>query len=228
VKEVLMDHIRASVLVADDHFPTRERLRTRLAEAGFRVCVAGDADAAVRAAADRHPDLCLLDVNMPGGGGVSAVRRILDLLPATVIVMLTVSRDDADLFDALNAGATGYLLKDVQLSSIPGLLDRALEGEALLSGQLAARLVAEFRERGRRKRILAGSAPGAELSRREWQVLELLAEHLTTREIAARLFVEPVTVRTHVARILHKLQVPSRQAALRLLESPEEPSSGLR
>jgi two-component system NarL family response regulator len=221
MEEVRMDPVRASVLVADDHFPTRERLRTRLAEAGFQVWAVGDGDAAVRAAADRQPDLCLIDINMPGGGGVSAVRRILEMLPATVIVMLTVSRDDADLFDALNAGATGYVLKDVPLSSLPALLDRALEGEALLSGQLAARLVAEFRERGRRKRILAGSSPGAELSRREWQVLELLAEHLTTREIAARLFVEPVTVRTHIARILHKLQVPSREAALRLLESQE-------
>jgi DNA-binding NarL/FixJ family response regulator len=102
-------------------------------------------------------------------------------------------------------------------------LHRALEGEALLSGRLAARLVEEFRERGRRKRILAGRAPGTELTRREWQVLELLAAHLTTAEIAARLFLEPVTIRTHIARILRKLQVPSRQAALRLLEERKEP-----
>ena len=95
---------------------------------------------------------------------------------------------------------------------------RALGGEALLSGSLAARLVEEFRGRGRRRRLLAAHRPGTELTRREWQVLELLAEHLTPMEIAARLFVEPVTVRTHVAAVLRKLQVPNRQAALRLLE----------
>ncbi len=95
---------------------------------------------------------------------------------------------------------------------------RALAGEALLSGTLAARLIDEFRERGRRRRVLATHTRGMELTRREWQVLELLAEQLTTAEIARRLFVEQVTVRTHVASILRKLQVPSRQAALRLFK----------
>jgi DNA-binding NarL/FixJ family response regulator len=216
-----MPAVGARVLVADDHFPTRERLRARLTDGGLAVCTAGDADAAVRVAEECPPDLCLIDINMPGGG-ISAVARILAVAPAATIVMLTVSRNDDDLFDALQAGASGYLLKDVGLSALPELLQRALDGEALLSGRLAARLVEEFRERGRRKRILAARAPGAELTRREWQVLELLAAHLTTAEIAARLFLEPVTIRTHIARILRKLQVPTRQAALRLLEPPEE------
>jgi DNA-binding NarL/FixJ family response regulator len=154
---------------------------------------------------------------MPGGG-IGAAARIRGCAPASILVMLTVSRNDGDLFDALQAGASGYLLKDTELSSIPGLLQRALDGEALLSGALAARLVEEFRERGRRKRILSARKQSAELSRREWQVLELLAAHLTTAEIAERLVLEPVTVRTHVARILRKLQVPSREAALRLFE----------
>jgi len=207
----------ATVLVADDHFPTRERLRLRLSDAGFVVETAGDADSAVETAGRFRPDLCLIDINMPGGG-IRAVSRILAVAPAATVVMLTVSRSEDDLFDALQAGATGYLLKDVRLSALPELLQRALDGEALLSGRLAARLVEEFRERGRRKRILADGAPGSELTRREWQVLELLAAHLTTAEIAARLFVEQATVRTHIARILRKLQVPNRQAALRLLD----------
>lgn len=207
-----------SVLIADDHLPTRERLRTRLEEAGFSVCAAvGDAVAAVRAAQQHRPDLCLLDVRMPESG-IAAVARIAALAPETVIVMLTVSRDDSDLFDALQAGASGYLLKDTDLVALPGLLERALQGEALLSGALVSRLVDEFRERGRRKRVLAAHTRGAQLTNREWQVLELLAERLTTSEIAQRLFVEPVTVRTHVAAILRKLQVPTRRAALRLLE----------
>jgi DNA-binding NarL/FixJ family response regulator len=211
----------ASILVADDHFPTRERLRERLAGAGFQVYTAADSDSAARLAAEVAPDLCLLDINMPGGG-IAAVTRIRRVAPATTVVMLTVSSNDDDLFDALQAGATGYLLKDVGLSSIPDLLRRALAGEALLSGRLAARLVEEFRERGRRKRIVSARGPGAELSRREWQVLELLAKHLSTAEIAERLFLEPVTVRTHIARVLHKLQVPTRQAALRLLDERQQ------
>ena len=206
----------ASVLVADDHFPTRERLRRGLTEAGFDVVTASDARSAAQVAQESRPDLCLIDINMPGGG-IAAVTEILAVVPSAVVVMLTVSRNDDDLFDALQAGATGYVLKDVGVAAIPDLLNRALGGEALLSGQLAARLVEEFRERGRRKRLLAATGQRSELSRREWQVLELLAKHLTTAEIAARLFLEPVTVRTHIARILKKLQVPNRQAALRLL-----------
>ena len=213
--------VEAFVLVADDHFPTRDRLRMRLSEAGFQVVTVSDADSAVRSAGEHMPDLCLIDINMPGGG-ISAVSRILQVAPAAIVVMLTVSRNDDDLFDALQAGASGYLLKDVPLTAVPDLLRRALDGEALLSGPLAARLVQEFRERGRRKRVLAAHSPGTELTRREWQVLELLAEHLTTAEIAARLFLEPVTVRTHIARILRKLQVPNRQAAVRLLEQRGE------
>lgn len=208
----------ASVLIADDHFPTRERLRVRLGEAGFRVYGAPDTETAVRLAERLRPDLCLLDINMPGGG-IAAAARIHRCAPASVLVMLTVSRNDSDLFDALQAGASGYLLKDTELSAIPGLLERALGGEALLSGALAARLVEEFRDRGRRKRILSARKEAAELSRREWQVLELLAAHLTTAEIAERLVLEPVTVRTHVARILRKLQVPTREAALRLFDT---------
>jgi DNA-binding NarL/FixJ family response regulator len=206
-----------SVLIADDHFPTRERLRLRLSEAGFDVRAAPDAGSAVELACEHRPDVCLLDINMPGGG-IWAARQIHRLVPATVIVMLTVSRDDADLFDTLQAGASGYVLKDVPTTVLPALLRRALGGEALLSGELAARLVEEFRERGRRKRVVAEQAPEADLSRREWQVLELLAKHLTTSEIAERLFLEPVTVRTHIARILRKLRVPTREAALRLFD----------
>ena len=207
----------ASVLVADDHFPTRERLRSVLTDAGFRVATAADADGAARVAGESAPDICLVDINMPGNG-IAAIGRILEAAPASIVVMLTVSRNDDDLFDALQAGASGYVLKDVELSKVPALVHRAIQGEALLSGELAARLVDEFRERGRRRRLLEQGAPSAQLSRREWQVLELLADHLTTAEIAARLFLEPVTVRTHIARILHKLQVPNRQAALRLFD----------
>jgi DNA-binding NarL/FixJ family response regulator len=216
-----LPQVGASVLVASDHFPVRERLRARLADAGFDVSTVPDAAAAVRVAERTRPDLCLVDIDMPTAG-VSAVARILEAAPASVIVALTFSDEDDDLLDALEAGASGCLLKDADVSSLPELLGRALDGEALLSGRLSARLLLELRERGRRRRIVAGQI-GAELTRREWQVLRLLTRNLTTAEIAAQLFIAPVTVRTHVASILHKLEAPNRQAALRLLEPARGP-----
>ncbi len=219
-----MPQVGASILVASDHFPVRDRLRARLAEAGFDVSTVADAGAAVRVAERKQPDLCLVDIDMPAGG-VSAVVRIVEAAPAAVVVTLAFSDDDDGLLDTLEAGASGCLLKDVDVSLLPDLLRRALDGEALLSRRLTARLVEELREHRRRRRILSGRGPGAELTRREWQVLDLLARHLTTAEIAARLFIAPVTVRTHVASILRKLEAPNRHAALRLLESRREPSA---
>jgi DNA-binding NarL/FixJ family response regulator len=205
------------VLVASAHFPVRDRLRAGLADAGFDVSTAADADAAVRIAERKRPDLCLLDTDMPASG-VPAVVRILAAAPGTIVITLAFSEEDEALFDTLEAGASGCMLKDVDVSLLPGLLRRALDGEALLSRRLTARLVDELREHGRRRRIVARGSPGAELTRREWQVLDLLIRNLTTAEIAQQLFIAPVTVRTHVASILRKLQAPNRQAALRLLE----------
>ena len=187
-----------------------------LEESGFWVCASvGDGDSAVEAARRERPALCLLDIAMPGDG-IAATARIALAVPETVIVMLTVSRSDDDLFRALQAGASGYLLKDTKLERLPDLLEAALEGEALLSGTLAARVVGEFRERGRRGRLLSRRKSDNDLTRREWEVLGLLAEDLTTAEIARRLFIEQVTVRTHVAAVRRKLQVPTREAARRL------------
>ena len=188
-----------------------------LEEHGFDVCAAeASADRAVAAALRERPDVCLLDVRMPGGG-IAAAARIAERLPETPIVMLTVSREDADLFDALRAGACGYLLKDVDRSRLPEALRGVMAGEAPLDATLAARLVEEFRRRERRKRLVLTKRPGAELTRREWDVLELLRDGLSTAEMARRLVVGEVTVRTHVASILRKLRVRTRADALRLL-----------
>ena len=206
------------VLVADDHVPTRAGVRAVLEEDGFELCAeAGDADGAVAAALRERPDVCLLDIRMPGGG-IAAAARISTALPETAIVMLTVSRDDADLFDALRAGASGYLLKDIERGRLPGALRGVLAGEAPLPASLVARLVEEFRHRDRRRRLLIASRPGVQLREREWEVLELLHEGLSTAEIARRLFVAEVTVRSHVSAILRKLRVPDRKAAVELLD----------
>ena len=165
--------------------------------------------------------MCLLDVRMPGGG-VAAAWEISARLPDTKIVMLTVSRDDKDLFAALRAGASGYLLKDVAPDRLADALESVLSGESALPGSLVARLVAEFRYRGPRRRTpVSAEGTGAQLTSREWQVLELMRQGLTTAQIARRLVVSPATVRSHVAAILRKLRVPDREAALKLFESSQ-------
>lgn len=207
------------VLVADDHPPTRAGVRRVLEDDGFEVCAEeATGDGAVAAALRERPDVCLLDVRMPGGGGVAAASEIARRLPDTSIVMLTVSRDDADLFDALRAGALGYLLKDIERSRLPEALKGVLAGDAQLPATLVTRVLEEFRERQSHRRALLRERPAVQLRRREWEVLELLRDGLTTAEIAQRLFVAEVTVRSHVSAILRKLRVPDRAAAIQLLD----------
>jgi DNA-binding NarL/FixJ family response regulator len=209
---------RIRVLLADDHGATRAGVRLALEGPDFEVCAeAGDADGAVAAALRERPDICLLDIYMPGGG-IRAAEEIHRELPDAAIVMLTVSSDAGDLFDALRAGASGYLLKDSDPARLTHTLRGVLDGEAALPRTLTARLIEEFRERGRRRRLRLGRRRTVELTPREWDVLELLNERRTTAEMADRLSISPVTVRRHVSEILHKLRVPDRAAALRLLE----------
>ena len=206
------------VLVADDHPPTRAGVRMALEHGGFDVCAeVGDAVSAIEAARRELPQVCLLDIHMPGDG-IHAAEEISREFPETAVVMLTVSRTDTDLFDALRAGASGYLLKDIDPARLPLALQGVLEGEAALPRQLVALLIEEFRERKRRRRIPLRGRRSAELTDREWEVLELMRQGCSTEEIAARLFISPVTVRTHVSAILRKLHVPTREAAIELLE----------
>ena len=207
------------VLVADDHPPTRAGVRAALEGRGFVVCAeAADADSAVERALRKKPDVCLLDIRMPGSG-VAAAAAISARVPEAAVVMLTVSHEDADFFDALRAGASGYLLKDTDPQLLPQLLRSVVAGEGVLSPSLIGRLIEEFRERGRRRRLPFGLGRKVELTSREWEVLDLLRQGLSTADIATRLFVTETTVRTHVSAILRKLQVDDRQSALRLLEN---------
>jgi DNA-binding NarL/FixJ family response regulator len=211
--------MNARVLIADDHLPTRAGVRRVLESDGFDVCAeVASGEEAIEAAVRERPDVCLLDVRMPGAGGVAAAAEIARRVPDASIVMLTVSRDDTDLFDALRAGAQGYLLKDVSREALPGALRSVLAGEAQLPASLVARVLDEFRGRQRHQRALLRVRPAVQLRRREWEVLELLRDGLSTAEIAERLFIAEVTVRSHVSAILRKLRVPDRAAAVRLLD----------
>lgn len=206
------------MVLADDHAPTRAGVKAALERAGFAVVAEeGDAPGAVAAAERETPEVVLLDIHMPGNG-ISAAADITHAQPDVAVVMLTVSRDDNDLFDALRAGALGYLLKDTDPDRLPYALRGVLAGEAALPRALVARVVDEFRERGRRRRLPLVKQKGVELTSREWEVLELMREDLSTAEIAERLFISQVTVRSHIAALLRKLRVPDRKAALKLLE----------
>jgi len=207
------------VLIADDHARTRASVRAALEhDVGFVICgEAADAPTAVEEAIRERPDVCLLDINMPGSG-IAASAAIVAALPDTAVVMLTVSRQDSDLFDALRAGASGYVLKDGYTDRLGAALRQVLAGEASLPGSLVARLIEEFRDREHRRVPLAGQG-AARLTGREWDVLELMREGLTTAQIAERLYVSQTTVRSHVSRVLHKLKVSDREAAVRLFDA---------
>ena len=205
------------IVIADDHPSHRAGVRAALDGHGFEIAAeVGTARGAIDAALKHRPDVALLDINMPGNGIVAAAE-ISSQLPETAVVMLTVSSDDDDLFASLRAGAVGYLLKDTDPVRLPIALLGVLRGEGALPRTLVARLVEEFRGREKRRRT-HGDGHKIDLTPREWEVLECLGEGLSTDDIAERLFVSPVTVRTHVSSILKKLKVPDRAAAIKLLE----------
>jgi DNA-binding NarL/FixJ family response regulator len=207
---------RVRVLIADDHTPTREDVRFALEhDEAFEVCAeAADAPGAIEAALSERPDICLLDVNMPGNG-VAAAWEIHARLPETKIVMLTVSREDRDLFTALRAGASGYLLKDIDPRRLPRALESVIDGEVALPRALVSRVAQEFRDRNAKRRETLATGAEAQLTSREWQILDLLRQDLSTAQIARRLVISPVTVRSHVKAIVAKLRVKDREELLR-------------
>lgn len=206
------------VVMADDHAPIRARIRTALESGGCLVCGEGaTAQEAVELAVEHRPDVVLLDIHMPGSG-IQAARQISNVLPEAAIVMLTQSRDDDDLFDALRAGASGYLLKDIDPDRLPDALRGVLAGEPAMPPALVSRVLEEFRAPGRR-RFARGSPAAARLSSREWEVMQLLSEGQSTEDVANRLFLSRTTVRVHVSSVLRKLRVKDRESAFRLLRN---------
>jgi DNA-binding NarL/FixJ family response regulator len=204
------------IVMADDHARMRTRIRDALEAGGCVVCGEGaSADEALALATEHRPDVALLDIHMPGNG-ITAAREIARTLPGTAVVMLTASAEDADLFDSLRAGASGYLLKDTDPAVLVDELRGALEGEAPLSRRLVSRIMEEFRSPAT-PRFSRRSRAAARLSAREWEVMELLGDGLTTDEVAQRLFLSPTTVRVHVSGVLRKLRVKDRASAFKVL-----------
>jgi len=204
------------VVMADDHTRLRAVIRQALEQAGCSVVGEGaTADDAIRLTVEHRPDVALLDIHMPGSG-IHAAQEIARAVPDTAIVMLTQSADDDDLFDSLRAGASGYLLKDTDPARLGDALRGVLAGEGAMSPRLVSRIMDEFRAPTKR-RLGRKSPAAAKLSAREWEVMELLGQGLSTEDVAGRLFLSPTTVRVHVSAVLKKLRVHDRESAFRIL-----------
>ena len=205
------------ILIVDDHPLTRDALASLLTSGGFEVVgEAGDGAEAVELAQTLQPNLVLLDLTMPEVDGLSALPRLRAVCPGCEIVVLTASGTEENLLAAIRAGAAGYLLKNEPPERIVSFLHGVANGEAALSGEVARRLLDQVRSGGRR----GGGVPdhiARSLSAREVEVLLLLDDHLSTDDIAKRLFISEHTVRSHVKSLLRKLGVSSRREALEQL-----------
>jgi DNA-binding NarL/FixJ family response regulator len=203
------------ILLVDDHVLFRKGIASLLAVRQDITIVgeASDGDEAVILAQQTMPDVILMDVNMPRQDGIETVKIIKRELPHIQIVMLTVSDDDNDLFEAIKSGAKGYLLKNLEPLELYGMLDRLRQGEAPISGAMAAKILREFRQPG----YTQGKETQAvdELTTREIEVLEQVVTGASNKEIADTLHITENTVKIHLRNILEKLHVQNRiQAAV--------------
>jgi DNA-binding NarL/FixJ family response regulator len=200
------------VLIVDDHEVFRRGLELVLAEEADLQIVGEAADGleAIERAADLLPDVIVMDVRMPGVGGIEAARRIRHAQPATKVVMLTGSEDEEDLFAAVRVGATGYLLKEAAIAELAGAVRAVARGQALITPSMATKLLGEFNLLSRR---VDSHDTSPKLTDRETEVLRLVAKGMSNKEIAADLVIAENTVKNHVRNILEKLQLRSRMEA---------------
>jgi DNA-binding NarL/FixJ family response regulator len=212
------------VLIADDHAPYRALVAETVEAAGMHVCAqAATAHDAVALAAAERPDVCLLDIRMPGDG-VLAARRIAAELPHTCVLMLTVSAESDDVLDALQAGANGYLLKGAPAHEITDAIRAVCAGDGIVAPAVTPALVQEIR-RARARHIRTVDGVSVQLTEREWRILELLNDGSTTAQIARELYVAPVTVRTHIAAVVRKLDARDRRDAVALYRGQRDERS---
>lgn len=203
------------VLVVDDHALFRRGLQIVL-EQEIDIDVIGEAADGVEAVAKAQelmPDVVLMDVRMPGRSGIEATQEIKDLLPHAKILMLTISDEEADLYDAIKAGASGYLLKEISIEEVADAIRSVWAGQSRISPSMASKLLNEFAaisKRGDERR----QVPAPRLTAREMEVLGLVAEGLNNREIGVRLFISENTVKNHIRNILEKLHLHSRMEAV--------------
>jgi two-component system nitrate/nitrite response regulator NarL len=205
-----------TVLIADDHPAYRAGVRAILETAGFTVVAeADDRRAAIQAAIRERPDICVVDLNMPGGG-LNAVRGIVQKLPDAVVVVLTVSNSSSDLLGAVQAGAAGLLVKGSDRVALPKALRAALDGEAVLPRKLVRPLLQRLVYARGRTVVLDGGKT-LRLTDREWTIAVMLREGQSTAQMAESLQISQVTVRRHVSGLTRKLGARDRRQAAKLL-----------
>ncbi len=208
-----VDPIR--VLVVDDHALFRRGLQMVLEQEPDIEVVgeASDGSEAVEQAADTLPDIVLMDVRMPKRGGIDACTAIHETVPSAKIIMLTISDEEADLYDAIKAGAMGYLLKEISIEEVASAIRAVHGGQSLISPSMASKLLTEFASMIKRSDDRQ-QVPTPRLTDREMEVLKLVARGLNNRDIAKELFISENTVKNHIRNILEKLQLHSRMEAV--------------
>ncbi len=203
------------VLIVDDHALFRRGLQMVLEQESDILVVGegGDGAEAVAKAQELMPDVVLMDVRMPKRGGIDATKQIKELLPHVKILMLTISDEEADLYDAIKAGATGYLLKEVSIEEVGQAIRSVQTGQSLISPSMASKLLSEFATMVKRADEKQ-STPQPRLTDREMEVLKLVAKGRNNRDIAKELFISENTVKNHIRNILEKLHLHSRMEAV--------------
>ncbi len=204
------------VLVVDDHALFRRGLGLVLeSEDGIElVGEAGDGVAALARAAELAPDVVLMDVRMPTMSGIDAARLLAEQVPAARVVMLTVSDEEDDLYEAIKVGAAGYLLKEISIDEVAGAVRSVMQGHTLISPSIAGKLLVEFTSLAREREDRGTEVAPPRLTARELEVLRQVARGLTNREVGALLHISENTVKNHVRNILEKLQLHSRIQAV--------------
>ena len=206
---------RIRVLVADDHALYRRGLEMVLSQEDDIEIVgeAGDGAEAIQRAEELLPDVVLMDIRMPRRSGIEACTAIKDVAPSTKIIILTISDEESDLYEAVRAGANGYLLKDVPGEEIADGIRAVVGGQSLISPSMASKLLSEFATMIKKSEERP-QLPVPRLTERELQVLKLVARGMANRDIAGELFISENTVKNHVRNILEKLQLHSRMEAV--------------
>jgi two-component system NarL family response regulator len=208
------DDRRLRVLIVDDHALFRRGLQMVLGgEPDIEVVgEASDGGEAVEKAKALKPDVVLMDVRMPRRSGIEAAGEIRAELPEAKILMLTTSDEEADLYEAIKAGASGYLLKEISIEEVPDAIRSVWSGQSRISPSMASKLLTEFAAMSQRAND--PKAAGAQLTPREMQVLRLVAQGLNNKDIADQLFISENTVKNHIRNILDKLHLHSRMEAV--------------
>jgi DNA-binding NarL/FixJ family response regulator len=200
----------ARVMIVDDHELYRTGLRTLLQREGYKVTDAPSGETALRLARTFHPEIVIMDLNMPGTSGIEATRMLMTEHPRLSVLVLTVTANDETVLEALRAGAFGYLLKDAQMSEIVAGIDAAATGHSAISPRVASALVRTVRNAPAPPSTASGAPT---LSTRERMVLALVAHGYENTQIAGQLYLSPSTVRNLLSRVFEKLGVENRVQA---------------